>query len=197
MTISINQPTAMYSLADIFIRLMKMTAAPEENVVGRDREREFVDTVGRYGNVINKVCYAYARSREDFNDLRQDVMINIWRGMDSFRGDSSRQTWIYRVALNTCVSTLRKNRGNSMTVPIELIADDTVDSQSGEKERIEELHALISLLDPEEKAIMLMRLDDFKYEEIAEVMGLHRNTIATRIHRIKEKLTKMAKEERI
>lgn len=59
--------------------------------------------IDQYGKLINKVCYMYADCIEDFEDLRQETFINLWRGMDSFRGDAEITTWVYRVALNSCV----------------------------------------------------------------------------------------------
>ena len=59
--------------------------------------------------VITKVCLAYSSSKEEYDDMRQDVMLNLWRGWDSFRGDSKLTTWVYRVALNTCFSELKKH----------------------------------------------------------------------------------------
>lgn len=65
---------------------------------------EFTQLITQHAAIINKVCYIYANTLDDFNDMRQETLINIWRGLPSFRHDSSPSTWVYRVALNSCVS---------------------------------------------------------------------------------------------
>ncbi|MDE5870161.1 MAG: RNA polymerase sigma factor, partial [Muribaculaceae bacterium] len=131
---------------------------------------------------------SYSRDADDLKDLRQDIMINIWKGLSTYRGDASLSTWVYRVALNTCVSTIRKRTKRPPTVTIDCIGDQPDETENNSKERIETLHRLISTLSPLDKAIITMWLDERSYEEIAEVTGLARNNVAVRINRIKQKL---------
>lgn len=143
-----------------------------------------------YGHIINKVCYFYAVNVDDFDDMRQETLINLWRGAERFRGESAISSWVYRVAINSCVSYFRKNRRPDST-PIELhpelITDDT-DKAS----MLREMYQLINRLGDVDKAIVLMWLDGYDYETIAKVTGLNRPTVGTRLHRIKEKLVKMS-----
>ena len=155
-----------------------------------DKETIFRDTLANYGTLIRKVCYMYADSTTDFEDLRQEALVNIWRGLDSFRGDSDLSTWIYRVTLNSCVSYFRTN-GRHTGEPLEsargLVADDT------DKEALlQELHKLINRLSRVEKAIILLWIDSYPYDTIAEIMAMPRNSVASQIHRIKEKLVKLS-----
>ncbi|MCM1094429.1 MAG: sigma-70 family RNA polymerase sigma factor [Lachnospiraceae bacterium] len=162
-------------------------------IQNEDKEREFSEMITTYGQVIAKVCYFYAEDMDDFNDLRQESLINLWRGFDSFRGSSQRSTWIYRVCLNSCVSFFRKNRRKRDSVSIdklpELIAPD-----EDRAELMREMYALINRLSKSEKALVLLWLDQCSYDEIADVMGLPRNTVASRLRRIKEKLVKYSNE---
>lgn len=154
---------------------------------------EFRQLIRRHNSTISQICFSYACSVADYDDLRQDALINIWRGMKKFRHESSRLTWIYRVTVNSCLSTIRKqsrHQHESLEELYGLIAED-----DGEKESIETLHTIISGLGLQERAIIMMWLDEMSYEEISDVMGLNRNTIATKIRRIKEKITKQYKEE--
>ncbi|MDE6572234.1 MAG: sigma-70 family RNA polymerase sigma factor, partial [Duncaniella sp.] len=75
----------------------------------RNKETRFMAILDDNRRLIYKVCYMYADDSEHFNDLYQEVLANIWQGLDSFRGDSRQSTWIYRVAINTCVTYYRRN----------------------------------------------------------------------------------------
>ncbi|MDE5996596.1 MAG: sigma-70 family RNA polymerase sigma factor, partial [Muribaculaceae bacterium] len=150
-------------------------------------EHEFKELIAIENATISRICFSYSCSAAEFEDLRQDALINIWRGMQGFRGESSSKTWIYRVTVNSCLSTIRKqsrHRHESLESLYGLI-----DSDDSDKESIEQLHRVINTLDPNEKAIIMMWLDELSYDEIGAAMGLNRNTVATRIRRIKEKIT--------
>ena len=152
------------------------------------REQRFASIIREFGPVISGICFSYSSNSDDLKDLRQDIMINIWKGLGTFRGESSLSTWIYRVALNTCVSTIRKRTKRPSTVSSEGINEPEVETDFALKERIETLHSMISTLSPLDKAVITMWLDERKYEEIAEVTGISRNNVAVRINRIKQKL---------
>ncbi|MCM1318971.1 MAG: sigma-70 family RNA polymerase sigma factor [Muribaculaceae bacterium] len=158
-----------------------------------DLEREFNALVSKENATISKICFSYANSVAEFDDLRQDALINIWRGIQSFRGEASHRTWIYRVTVNSCISTLRRqsrHKHESLEELYGLIYSDNTD-----KEAIEQMYRAISTLGIQEKAIIMMWLDELTYEEIAAAMGLNRNTIATKIRRIKDKIIKEYKKE--
>ncbi len=158
-------------------------------------EREFKALIERENATISRICFSYSGSVAEFDDLRQDALINIWRGMESFRGEASRKTWIYRVTVNSCLSTIRKQSRHEHESLESLYG--LIDTDDYDKEEIEQLHRVISKLKPEEKAIIMMWLDEMSYDEIGVAMGLPRNTIATRIRRIKEKITKEYKKEEL
>lgn len=147
--------------------------------------------VARHRRIIGKVCYLYATDSADFDDLRQEVLIALWRGFCSFEGRSAASTWVYRVSLNACISYCRRNRRHRTAQPLAealAIADDDPTL----RERMSELAALLARLDPMEKALMALWLDELSYDEIAAVTGLQRNTVASRLHRIRLKLRREA-----
>lgn len=156
-------------------------------------KQAFEETVRRYDGVIRKVCYFYATDVDDFDDLRQEALVNLWRGFPRFRGDASMSTWIYRVTLNSCVSFFRKHRRRGSTVPVdehpELIAED---DEKGAMLR--EMYRMINRLPAADKALILLWLDEHSYDEIASIMGQPRNTVASRLRRAKEKLTSLTPE---
>lgn len=175
--------------------LMKMVAGCGSDYYNRGLktadEAYFLELTERYGQLVSRICLSYADSGDDFEDLRQDVWINVWKSLDGFRADSSIDTWIYRVTLNTCVSCLRKRKRSVLTSPIDGIFPEPADDVESDslRERIRILHGLISRLSPLDKAIMTMHLDDRSNAEIAEVTGLAKGNVATRLSRIRSRLS--------
>lgn len=159
---------------------------------GKAREEMFDEIIRSYSLLITKVCYYFASNTTELKDLRQEVLINIWTGLEKFRKESKLSTWLYRVCFNSCITYRRKNRHRNNEVPLTSILEIEADNFDMEKYR--EMHRLIGTLGSEEKAIILMWLDENSYEEIAEVVGLKRNTVATRLKRIKEKLVKLSNQ---
>lgn len=185
-------PADSFSILDRMISIVKEavlsmtngTFAKEKN---RAVEAQFNEIVTLYDDLIVKLCFGYARTREELEDLHQDTLINVWQGLDKFEGKSSLRTWIYRVTLNTCVSTLR-NRHKEINGNYDVQLYDVIDDSEERRIMIKELHEIISCLSPVDKAIVLMWLDEFSYEEIAEMMGMPVGSVGTRLRRAKEKL---------
>lgn len=156
-------------------------------------EAAFRQTVSKYADTISSICFSFAKTSAEYEDLRQDALINIWRGMGQFRGEAETRTWIYRIVMNTCVSVYRKQQRNPVSnaiVKIPEIADTDTDT----REDIAWLHCLISQLTNTDRCIIIMWLDEQSYEDIASVTGLNRNTVATRLRRIRLKLAQQAKK---
>ncbi|MDE5989269.1 MAG: sigma-70 family RNA polymerase sigma factor [Duncaniella sp.] len=159
-----------------------------------ERESRFMKVVNDSRQLLCKVCYMYATDRDHFQDLYQEVLANIWVGLDSFRGESAISTWLYRTAINTCVTFFRRHSSHaasmtSLDLAADLEADDGV-----RMEQLREMYRLISDLDKLDKAIILMWLDERSYDEIAEVTGFTRNNVATRLHRIKQRLAENSRK---
>lgn len=152
----------------------------------------FENIIREYSLLITKVCYYFAIDISELKDLRQDVMLNIWTGLDKFKNQSKPSTWIYRVCFNTCITYERKNKHRKNEVPLSSVLE--LEDEPFDMEKYKEMHRLIGRLNNEDKALILMWLDENSYEEIADVIGLKRNTVATRLKRIKEKLVKMSNE---
>ena len=171
-------------LADM---VMRFAASLGVNTESRRLEHIFTETIQSHDAMIRRICLGYAANPQDLEDLYQDVLVNIWRGLRSFRSESSIRTWVYRIALNTCVSTLRARSNRPSQASLEdviLVADDSLEK----RESIKDLYECIATLNPIDKAIMMMWLDEYSYDEIAETIGITRNNVATRLHRAKEKL---------
>lgn len=136
-------------------------------------------------STIYSVCYMFAETKPEADDLFQEVLINLWRGFERFRGESNIRSWVYRVALNTCISADRKKRIN--TQPLE-VSPDLFNETSPEGKQNAILHNRISKLEKFDRAIVLLWLEDLSYDEIALIMGISTKAVGVRLVRIKEKL---------
>lgn len=154
-------------------------------------ERDFASLIKQHSRIINKVSYFYANDKLPFDDLRQEIYVNIWLGLKQFRGDSKMSTWIYRVAVNSALMALRSSKPKIETVSLNFgLLDISSEADDVQRENLQALQSLINRLEDIEKAIMLLWLDEHSYDEIADIIGLKRNTVAVKIHRIKDKLSK-------
>lgn len=154
-------------------------------------EREFALLIQEHSRIINKVCYFYATDKMPFEDLRQEIYVNIWLGLSQFRGDSKMSTWIYRVAVNSALMSIRSSKPRIETISSDFgLLDISTEIDDAQRENLQNLQSLINRLEDIEKAIILLWLDEYSYDEIAESLGMKRNTVAVKIHRIKEKLSK-------
>ena len=199
MTGALNiQPSLPFGLRVRLFVAELMAAAGADAARRCEAERRFVDITHNQGGLVASICLSFARSKEEFEDLRQDAFLNIWRGLDSFRADSSVSTWVYRITLNTCVSWRRKSRGGERQAEaLNEFYRELFDETSREDiERYEQMYRLIAQLPPLDKSALLMWLDDKSYDEIAEVMGLSRNAVASRLKRAKDRLAAMAANHR-
>lgn len=153
----------------------------KSNAVTTDFEQMLME----HKSTIYSVCYMFVDTRAEADDLFQDVIINLWNGYDNFRGQSGLRTWVYRVSMNTCISYKRKKR--IKTVPLE-ISSEIIDGESMESRQTAQLHQRIAKLEPIDKAIVLLWLENLPYEEIAAIIGVSVRAIGVRLVRIKEKL---------
>ena len=171
---------------NILRRVLNIINTNENSRISLNKETAFLNIVTQHDDIINRICRSFSHNDQDFDDLRQDSLINIWRGLESFKNNSELRTWLYRIVINTCVSAYRKKK-NARTLPMINIPDNVMYCQN-DFETLQWLKLALESLDPLNHAIMIMWLDDFSYDEISKVIGINRNTIATRIKRSKEKL---------
>ncbi len=157
-------------------------------------EQEFVSIIRENERIIYKVCYLYTTPHATLNDLYQDVVLNLWKAYPKFRQECKVSTWIYRIALNTCISFIRKEKNVPELVTLTPAADRTEETDETQL-MLQQMYRMINRLGPLEKSIILLYLENKSYEEIAEITGLTQTNVATRLSRIKEKLRKMRKEE--
>lgn len=152
-------------------------------------EEEFSRIVRKNKSTIYTVCYMFSNDEDEVNDLFQDTLLNLWKGFSNFRGDSKASTWIYRVALNTCVSADRKKKRRKeerLSMNINLYEDTDDDSR-----QVQQLHKLIGKLGLVDRALVLMWLENMSYDEIGNILGISAKNVSVKLVRIKEKMLKM------
>jgi len=153
-------------------------------------EKDFMDMIKLNERIIYKVISFYADTNQYSEDLYQDIILNLWKAFPSFRGDSKVSTWMYRIALNTCLTFSKKNKRSLHYVDLPIDIAQVNDNS----EEIRELYKLISKLGEIERALILLYLDEKPYKEISEITGLTVTNVATKLGRIKEKLKQMSDE---
>ncbi len=152
-----------------------------------NQEQEFSELVHRHKSTIYTVCYMFSKDNDEVQDLFQDILANLWTGFGSFRGESQQKTWVWRVALNTCISVERKKKrrqqAGQLSMDIDLYADDDNDTL-----QVQALHKRINSLGLVDRAIILLWLEDMSYDEIGAIMGITSRHVGVKLFRIKERL---------
>lgn len=157
-------------------------------------EIDFARIVREHKGTIYTVCYMFSKDEDEVADLFQDILMNLWKGFERFRGESSIRTWLYRVSLNTCISADRKKRRNGESVPLDMNID-LFDDSAEEMKQIRMLQDRISRLRPFDRAIVLLWLENLSYDEIGAIVGISSKNVSVRLFRIKEQLRKMSEEK--
>ena len=157
-----------------------------------DNQKLFSVMVQQNKTNIFTVCYMFSKDQEEVNDLFQEVVIRLWQGFDKYKGDSKERTWIYRVALNTCISFDRKKRRHNKKQVY--MGDDLFGCNEHDSQQKEILHKRITQLCPLDRAIVLLWLEDISYEEIGSIIGITAKNVSVRLYRIREQLKNMSND---
>ena len=155
-------------------------------------ETAFAQRVKEHKNTIYTVCFMFSKDSDEVNDLFQEVLINLWKGLEAFEGKSNIDTWIWRVSFNTCISQDRKKKRNSpipLSMGIDLFNDKDEDTK-----QVKMLYDRIHHLKPFDRAIVLLWLENMSYEEIAAIVGISVKNVSVRLYRIKEELKQMSNQ---
>ena len=136
------------------------------------------------------VCYMFSKDKAEVEDLYQEVLINLWKAFPQFEGRSTVRTWVWRIALNTCVSIDRKKSRRKDTLPLKMDIDLYNDNDSDTRQ-IKMLHDRINRLGVFDRAIILLWLENMSYEEIGDIVGISEKNVSVRLVRIREQLKTM------
>lgn len=155
-------------------------------------EREFENVIKLHKNTIYTVCYMFSKDADEVAEMFQEISINIWRGFADFRGDSNIKSWIWRVCLNTCISTERKKQRVVKERIAWKIKSTAESSARSDSRQLRMLRERINMLDLFDRAIVLLWLENLSYEEIALLMGISVKNVSVRLVRIREKIKKLS-----
>ena len=149
----------------------------------------FLSAISENQGLIFKVASIYTNTKEDRNDLSQEIIYQLWRSIDTFQEKSSLSTWMFRVAMNVAIQRLKTTKRKVLTVPLEEQLFNFPDIDNGEmEEKWKVLKQHIDQLNLLDKGIVVLYLENKSYEEIAQIIGISTSNVGTKLSRIKEKL---------
>lgn len=161
-----------------------------------DQEHIFENWLSTHKALIFKVVRAYAFTAIDRDDLFQEITIQVWHSIPAFRQESAVTTWMYRIALNTAIKWIRKERKHSHTEMPENIQHILQESSHQPDERLTWLYEQIYRLDEIDRSLTLLLLDNFSYKEMSAILGISESNVGVKINRIKKHLiTKIKKND--
>ena len=166
-----------------------------------EKEAQFATVVEQHRDALYRVCCAYVRDETDRQDIYQEVLIHVWKSLDAFRGQASLGTWMYRVAVNTCLGWLRREQRRSRMLeraceqqPAETPGVQS-DNPAAAEENVEQLYACIGRLAPVDRLLVSLYLEEMDSAEIGMVLGISEGNVRVKLHRIKNQLREMWEKE--
>ena len=150
------------------------------------KKRNFLQVINTHRGTIRSLCKVYFADREDQKDAFQDIVLQLWKSYDSFRGEAEVGTWIYRVGLNTLLSKVRKETRRVAAEPLD--ASHIYLSHGLADDNVELISMLLQSLKDVDKAIVILYLEGYGNKEIAKILKLSQSNVGTRFNRIKAQL---------
>jgi RNA polymerase sigma-70 factor (ECF subfamily) len=154
-------------------------------------EQEFTNIYNLHASKVHRLCLGYASGNNELaKEWHQETFIKVWKHRNSFKGKSSIDTWIYRIAVNVCLGDLRKPRKN-ITINEDLLSNSIYDDNKNDDEKnIKKMYHCIDQLNEQNKALILLELENIPQTTIADTVGLAHGTLRTRLSRIRKSLLK-------
>ncbi|WP_089354733.1 RNA polymerase sigma factor [Flavobacterium sp. ov086] len=162
----------------------------------KEKEQEFLNRIEKHKGILYKVSKMYMDNHDDQQDLFQEIVCQLWKSYDSFRNESQFSTWMYRVAVNTAIVFLRKEKRkvDKYEIASENIKDDEGDSHIKESQ-IDHFYKAVQKLEKIDKAIIFYQLEGFSHKEIGENLGISEGNARVKLNRAKEKLKEIIKNQ--
>ncbi len=168
------------------------------------KEEQFNTIVSENGDRIRNICRYYNSNVEDQKDMYQEVLVNIWKCLDNFKGNSAISTWVYRVAVNTSLSFTGKAFRrmkliiSAETTNLDLILDNTnLQQKHTQEKQLDRMQVELNQLSVIDKALISLMLEGLSMKEIAEVIGITEPNVKVKIHRVKTQLKEKLKGEQL
>ncbi len=156
----------------------------------KEKNKQFQNLIEQHQGILFKVARTYCQQEEDRQDLIQEIQIQIWRSLDKYNDKYQISTWMYRISLNVAISFYRKNtKRHENTISLNEQVSEIKEIESTEKEeQLNQLMSFIYKLNNLDKALMLLYLESKTHIEIADILGISKSNVGTKIGRIKEKM---------
>lgn len=160
-------------------------------------QEAFITLISEHRGMLYKVCGMYCFTAADRQDLYQEIVYQLWRSFRSFRGEARISTWIYRIALNTAITGLRKQKRIVESVDPERLPTELQDIHyaAEKEEQLTLLYTAIARLSEVERALTMLYLEDKSYQEMEEILGISQNNLRVKMNRIREKLRKITQAD--
>ena len=155
-----------------------------------NQEREFAQIVQENKRRIYTVCYMFSKDADEVSDLFQEILINLWKGLQSYEGDKFISTWIWRVSFNTCINHSKKQKRSIEKVPLD-VNINLFEDMDDDSMQIRQLYDRINKLGYIDRSIILMWLENLSYDDIGSILGITANNVSVKLVRIREKLKSM------
>ncbi|VXB83917.1 RNA polymerase subunit sigma-24 [Flavobacterium sp. 9AF] len=151
-----------------------------------DKNKLFESLFSDYKEKIYRLCYSYSNDNDTAKDLLQESFSKVWTHLDTFQNKSEYSTWIYRIAVNTCLNYLRstKNKRVEFRDALPEMREEEIDVET----QINHLYIAIKELEEIDRLLISMVLDDISYKEIGTILGISENNVGVKVHRIKKQL---------
>jgi RNA polymerase sigma-70 factor, ECF subfamily len=154
-------------------------------------QEPFLELLNRHQGLIHRICRAYATEHAERQDLFQEIVYQLWRSYPQFRRESSQVTWLYRVALNTALTTVRRRARRPRLVPLDTAPEPSAPQTRAHESEGEALHRVVGQLGRIDRALLMCYLEDLSYARIAEIVGISESNVGARLTRIRTRLRKL------
>lgn len=151
-------------------------------------QQQFIDLLNQHQGIVYKVCNLYMDTPADREDLFQEITYQAFKAFKNFKGQAKFSTWLYRVALNTAITFYRKEKRQPELLTFELLPEAQTDEADPIEEQTQAMYKAIGNLSSIDKAIVMLYLEDYSYQEIGDMVGITANNVAVKMNRIKTKL---------
>ncbi len=159
-----------------------------------NQEKEFETKIREHESLLYKVCRIYAHTAVDRQDLFQEIVLQAWKSFPKFKGTAAFSTWLYRIAINVSITGLRnKTAFIDSRAPAHLPDSNVEEMHNDNDEQLNLLYKSIEQLTEIEKAIVMLYMEDYSYEEMEDILGINSGTLRVRMNRVKEKLRQLTK----
>lgn len=159
----------------------------------KNQEREFLELLEQNKARIMRLCYVYTSTRQNREDLFQEICLHIWKSLPTFRGESHVSTWVYRIALNVAQRYSHSQRRHILPADSTRWVEEIAVEDHATAEYIEYLRHCIAQLNEADKTLMLLYLEEYPYKEIATITGLTETNVGVKLSRLKHKVISCTK----